>query len=105
MEYGMYSSKKSKVYNLTMARKDERIELPDEVLEKEVLSWDEWVQVYLGAYKYLTGEDYPYPVTNMEEWKKLQRTVWEIETDLKNRGEWPPKHHANKRKRKNKKSK
>ncbi len=81
-----------------MAEEDEKI--PAIPVEDEVLSLDELMEIYLGAYKWLTGENWPYPVETIEDMRKLARKIIEIETELKNRGEWPPEHHANKHKRK-----
>ena len=86
-----------------MARKEDRI--PAVPADDEVLSFDELLEIYLRAYKRLTGEDWPYPVETVEDMRKLARKLMEIETELENRGEWPTKHHENKRRRKGKKSK
>jgi len=66
---------------------------------------EERIRIYLRAYKDLTGEDWPYPVETDDDIRKLVRTILKIEWDMKRRGEWPPKHHANKHKRKRKRSK
>ena len=89
-----------KVYNLNMA-KEIFIAPP---IERRPTR-EEKIKIYLEAYKWLTGEDWPYPVETDEDIRKISRTIIEIEWDMKRRGEWPPKHHANKRKRKGKKSK
>ncbi len=86
-----------------MARKEGKI--PAVPVDDEVLSFDELLELYLRAYKRLTGEDWPYPVKTVEDMRKLARKLMEIEAELENKGEWPPEHHANKRKRKGKKSK
>ena len=65
---------------------------------------EEKIKIYLEAYKWLTGEDWPYPVETDEDIRKISRTIIEIERDMKRRGEWPPRHHENKRKRKGRRS-
>ena len=87
------------MYNLNMVK---------ELWKKDVNyrpTWEEWVKIYREAYKWLTGEDWPYPIETNEDMRRISRTILEIEWDMKRRGEWPPKHHANKHKRKRKRSK
>ncbi len=65
---------------------------------------EERIRIYLRAYKDLTGEDWPYPVETDDDIRKLVRTILKIEWDMKRKG-IPPKYHANKHKRKRKRSK
>jgi len=87
------------VYNLDMAL---IITLPDWELERP--SREKRIQIYLHAYKDLTGKDWPYPVETDDDIRKLVRTIIELERDMKRRGEWPPKRHENKRRRKGRRS-
>ncbi len=61
-----------------MAEEDEKI--PAIPVEDEVLSLDELMEIYLGAY------NWPYPVETIEDMRKLARKIIEIETELKKTG-------------------